>query len=122
MRARETLAEGEQLLQTAAAMGAVNRFYYAAFHDARSLLALREVDSARHSGVISLFQTHFVKTGLLSPDVGRALSRSFEKRQSADYADFSRVTPEEAVAVAGEVRAFVEECARLLDRLLASEK
>jgi hypothetical protein len=36
-------------------------------------------------------------------------------------ADFSRVTPEEAAAVARKVRVFVEECARLLDRLIASE-
>ena len=57
----------------------------------------------------------------MSADVAKALPRSFEKRQNADYADFSRVTPEEAMAVAGEVRAFVEECARLLERLLASE-
>lgn len=120
-RSREALAEGEQLLRSGASTGAVNRFYYAAFHAARSLLALREVDSARHSGVISLFQTHFVKTGVMSPDVAKAFPRSFEKRQNADYADFSRVTPEEAAAVAGEVRAFVEECARLLDRLIASE-
>lgn len=119
-RAREALAEGEQLLQSVVSMGAVNRFYYAAFHAARSLLALRQVDSARHSGVISLFQTHFVKTGLLSPDVAKALPRSFERRQDADYADFSQVTREEVVTVAGEVRVFVEECARLLDRLLAS--
>ena len=120
-RSREALAEGEQLLQSGASTGAVNRFYYAAFHAARSLLALREVDSARHSGVISLFQTHFVKTELLSPDVAKALPRSFEKRQSADYADFSRVTAEEAAVVARGVRAFVEECARLLERLLANE-
>ncbi len=121
-RAREALAEGEQLLQSGAAPGAINRFYYAAFHAARSLLALRQVDSARHSGVISLFQTHFVKTDLLSPNVAKALPRSFEKRQSADYADFSQVTQEEAVTVAGEVRNFVEECARLLDRLTLSDK
>ncbi len=122
VRSREALAEGEQLLQSGAATGAVNRFYYAAFHAARSLLALRQVDSARHSGVISLFQTHFVKAGLLSPDIAKALPRSFEKRQNADYADFSRVTREEAVTVAGEVRNFVEECARLLDRLILAEK
>lgn len=121
-RSRQALAEGEQLLRSGASMGAVNRFYYAAFHAARSLLALRQVDSARHSGVISLFQTHFVKTELLSPDVAKALPRSFEKRQNADYADFSRVTQEEAVTVAGEVRSFVEVCARLLDRLIAGER
>jgi uncharacterized protein (UPF0332 family) len=121
-RSREALAEGEQLLRGGASTGAVNRFYYAAFHAARSLLAIRQVDSARHSGVISLFQTHFVKTELLSPEVAKALPRSFEKRQNADYADFARVTEEEAVTVAGEVRAFVEECTRLLDRLLVGER
>jgi uncharacterized protein (UPF0332 family) len=40
-------------------MGAVNRFYYAAFYVARSLLALRELDSSRHNGVISLFLPGF---------------------------------------------------------------
>jgi uncharacterized protein (UPF0332 family) len=58
----------------------------------------------------------------MSPDIAKAFPRSFEKRQNADYADFSRVTPEEAATVAGEVRTFVEECSRLLDRLMLNEK
>jgi uncharacterized protein (UPF0332 family) len=62
-RAKEAFAEGEHLLTKRGFMGAVNRFYYAAFYAARSLLALRELDSSRHSGVISLFQKHFVKEG-----------------------------------------------------------
>ena len=66
-RAREALGEGEHLLTNGALMGAVNRFYYAAFHAARSLLATRQLDSSRNSGVISLFQQHFVKTGLIAP-------------------------------------------------------
>jgi len=102
-------------------MGAVNRFYYGAFYAARALLATRQVDSSRHSGVISLFQKHFVKTGLVDVNRAKALSRSFEKRQKSDYGDFATVTGEEAQAIREEVHAFVEECARALDRLIARE-
>jgi uncharacterized protein (UPF0332 family) len=95
-RASEAVAEGEHLLAQGAFMGAVNRLYYGAFYAARALLAIRQTDSSRHSGVISLFQKHFVKTGLISTDRAKALPRSFEKRQKSDYGDFAAVTQEEA--------------------------
>jgi len=120
-RAREALAEGEFLLAKGALMGAVNRFYYGAFHAARSLLATRQVDSSRHTGVISLFQQHFVRTGLIEPEKAKALPRSFEKRQDTDYADFATVSSEEAERIRQEVRTFVEACAQLLARLVADE-
>lgn len=102
-------------------MGAVNRFYYGAFHAARALLATREVDSSKHSGVIALFQKHFVATGRISTDRAKALPRSFEKRQKTDYGDFATVTSEEAQTVRQEVEAFVEECGRVLEQLLTEE-
>jgi uncharacterized protein (UPF0332 family) len=61
-RAREALAEADLLITENRWNGALNRLYYAAFYDARALLALRRLDSSRHSGVIALFQEHFVKT------------------------------------------------------------
>ena len=62
-RARATLDEATVLLDRALLAGALNRVYYAAFYAARALLALKQVDSARHSGVIALFQEHFVRPG-----------------------------------------------------------
>jgi len=121
-RAKEAFAEGEHLLTKSAFMGSVNRFFYAAFYAARSLLALRELDSSRHSGVISLFQRHFVKSGLISTEKAKALPRAFEKRQKSDYGDFSTVTRKEATAVRAEVSGFIEECEQVLERLIAAEK
>ncbi|MBI5525838.1 MAG: DUF1566 domain-containing protein [Deltaproteobacteria bacterium] len=69
-RARQTYADGEHLMSVSAHAGAVNRFYYSAFHAARSLLATLELDSSRHKGAISLFQMHFVKTGIITTDAG----------------------------------------------------
>jgi uncharacterized protein (UPF0332 family) len=117
-RAREARREGDALLAAGAPRGAVNRFDYAALHAARALLATRGVDSARHSGVIALFQAHFVKTGLMDAETGRAFPQSFEKRLNTDYGDFSEVTPEEAAQVCTRVGKFVEACPALLDRLL----
>lgn len=116
-RAHEALADGKHLLERGTPRGAVNRFYYAAFYAARALLALRGMDSARPSGVIALFQQHFVKTGPIDADVAKALPRSFERRQDSDYADFAVVTLEESGRICDEVERFVGECGRLLDRL-----
>jgi uncharacterized protein (UPF0332 family) len=102
-------------------MGAVNRFYYAAFYAARALLAVRELDSSRHSGVISLFQKHFVKAGLIAVDEAKALPRAFEKRQKSDYGDFSTVTKREAQAVRDEIQGFLENCEEVLERLIAQQ-
>ena len=121
-RAKEAFAEGEHLLTKDACMGAVNRFYYAAFYAARSLLALRELDSSKHSGVISLFQKHFVKSGLITVDKAKALPRAFEKRQKSDYGDFSTVTKKEAQTVRAEVSGFIEECEKALERLIAENE
>jgi uncharacterized protein (UPF0332 family) len=118
-RAREALAEAQTLLEAGKPRGAMNRFYYAAFHAARALLATRRVDAARHSGAIALFQRHFVKTGVVPPNVARALPRAFEKRQNSDYEDFVETTADDAQRVGTEVEAFVEACDSALESVLA---
>jgi uncharacterized protein (UPF0332 family) len=77
-RAREASQDGRLLLAAGSHASAVTRFYYAAFHAARALLATRGLDSSRHSGVIALFQQHFVKPGVIAADIARALPRALE--------------------------------------------
>lgn len=116
-RARATFQEALTLLETKALAGAINRFYYAAFYAARALLAIKELDSAKHSGVISLFHQHFVKTGLVDVEKSKALSRSFEERQDSDYEDFAAPTLDEVTDVRDRVRQFLDECEKVLDKL-----
>jgi uncharacterized protein (UPF0332 family) len=118
-QARETLAEADQLLASQAFRGAVNRLYYAAFYAARALLATRDMDAARHTGLITLFQQHFVKTGLVPAETGKALARAFEKRQNSDYGDFATIDPADAQDLSRAVHAFVHACGELLQRLVA---
>jgi len=116
-RAHAALAEADLLPNQEAWPGAINRYYYAAFHTARALLATTGLDSARHAGVIALFQQQFVKTGMVAADIARALPRSFEKRLSSDYTDFVDPAPDDSRRVAREVHAFVDACTELLGRL-----
>jgi uncharacterized protein (UPF0332 family) len=113
-RATAACAEGDLLADQQSHRGAMNRYYYAAFHAARALLATCDVDSARHAGVIALFQQHFVKTGRFPAEIARALPRSFEKRLSSDYSDFVEITAEEAEKVRSDVHAFVNACREFL--------
>ena len=113
-RAAVACAEGDLLADQHSYRGAMNRYYYAAFHAARALLATRNVDSARHAGVIALFQQHFVKAGTFPAEIARALPRSFEKRLSSDYSDFIEISAEETLKVRGDVHAFVSACREFL--------
>ena len=61
VRASETLLEAKLLFETGHFNGSVNRLYYAAFYAARALLAIKGLDSSKHSGVISLFNGEFLQ-------------------------------------------------------------
>ena len=118
--AHDTIQEADVLIAARRWRGALNRLYYAVFYAARALLAIRDLDSARHSGVIALFQQHFVKTNLVPAHVARTLPRAFESRQTSDYADAA--DPDEAgvLDLRTEVVAFVDACERALDQLTAT--
>ena len=116
-RARAMLHDADLLTTNQSLESAVNRYYYAAFHAARALLATRALDSGKHSGVIALFQREFVKSGLVSSDVARALPRAFEKRQNSDYADFVEISAEEVERIKSAAHLFVSTCSLVFESL-----
>lgn len=117
-RAQETFEDALLLLQKGSLISAVNRLYYAAFYAARALLATKGVDSSKHSGVISLFQKHFVKTGMTNIDISKTFPRIFEKRVDADYEDFVQLTKEEVESIRDQTLKFINECERVLKEIL----
>lgn len=97
MKAQDLMAKAIQatssakvLLDTGDADGACNRAYYAMFDAARAALlaseALIDLDMCRtHSGLISIFSLHLVKTGRISVEMGKSLNKVEELRLVADY-------------------------------------
>lgn len=120
-RAIEALREADLLIADGRWRGAINRLYYAAFYAAKALLAVRNLDTSKHSGTIALFQQHFVKTQLVPTDRARGLSRAFDKRQLTDYADSSDPGPDDVREIDDPVRRLVEFCARFVEQQIVDE-
>jgi uncharacterized protein (UPF0332 family) len=118
-RARESLDEAALLLERNHINTFVNRVYYACFYGVTALLLIRDFASAKHSGVRSLFHQHFVKTGIVSIDIGQTFDKLFDNRQKGDYADLVRFEKEQVRGWLEEARKFVEAIEKVIRELSA---
>jgi len=117
-RAKETLQEAEDSFKQNHFRMSVNRSYYAMFTSARALLALKELDSSKHSGVISLFNQHVIKAGLLPKELSKFLLGAKRVREDADYGDFVEITEEDARSQIDHAQRFVEEAEKTLLKMI----
>lgn len=121
-RAREIYNDAITLINKVSLLSACNRLYYAGFYAARALLTPKQLDSSKPSEIISLFQQHFVKTGIIDADIARVFPRSFEKRLNADYEDFATFTFEEIEMLSKDVLKFISSCEEKLTKILEEDE
>jgi len=105
--AEERLKAARLLLERQMYADSVSRSYYAVFQAARAVLATKELDSRKHSGIIGLFNQQFVKTGILPKDYGKILKSAKDLRQAGDYDDFFLVSREEALSAVENASRFI---------------
>lgn len=117
-RANEHFKAAELLLNSGFFHDSLGRSYYAMFAAARALLACQDLDSKKHSGVISLFNQNYVKTGIISRHMGKSLSKARIIRESSDYTDFYLVSEEEASSQIAAAKDFIAEVDSVLKELI----
>jgi len=88
-KARETLEDAELLISNNRLTSAINRLYYSLFYAVLALLQTKDLASSKHSGVRSLFNQHFVKTGVVSKETGAFYGELSEDRREGDYIDYT---------------------------------
>ena len=110
-RARDSLREAQLLLDGGYLIGAVNRMYYACFYAVNAMLFSEGLSSSKHSGVISLFERHWIKTGRLPVEIGKYYRQLFERRQEGDYRDTAKFERDEVEEWLAGARSFVEQVA-----------
>ncbi len=106
-QANETFHEAEILFNQSAYRGTINRAYYAMFYSVQALLATKKLGTSKHSGVISLFDREFVKTGLFTRDLSRSLRLAFDHRQTHDYGELIEIDEEVAQETLNDAKAFI---------------
>jgi uncharacterized protein (UPF0332 family) len=87
------------------------------FSAARALLALKEMDSSKHSGIISLFNQHIVKENLFPKEIGKFLPKAKDLREEADYGDFVEITGKDARIQLERAQQFIEAAEKTLENL-----
>jgi uncharacterized protein (UPF0332 family) len=113
-RAKKYLRSAELLLNEGDYESSVSRTYYAMLYAAQAMLLTKNLSFSSHKGVISAFGEHFIKTGIVPKELGRALNKAFEKRQLGDYEYTFVISKEEAEEILGAGEKFVEMIAQHL--------
>lgn len=115
--AKEKLKAAVDLLGNGDYKDSVSRPYYAIFTAARALLATKQLDSAKHSGVIALFNQHFVKTSIVHKETSKLIEKAKLYREQADYGDFFVVSKEEAEAQIQSAKRFIAQVEHVIKNM-----
>lgn len=107
--AEESLDEAKYLFEGyKSPRSVINRAYYAMFYSVLALLIFEPYSSSKHSGVLSYFNRRFIKSGLFSKDLGRAVNKAFDIRQRGDYREQVVLTREQVVPFLDWARKFID--------------
>lgn len=96
---------------------AVSRIYYAMFYVTEAALLTKDLSASKHSGVLALFNRHFIQTGVFDRRFHRLLSDAFDLRQQGDYWADSGITKDTAENLEKEALNYVSSIRNYLERL-----
>ncbi len=107
-RATETLAEARMLFDGNHLSGAVNRIYYAVFYGVSALALSHDFTTSSHSQLRGYFNREFVKTGIVSVELGKLYNLAYDNRTKGDYTDFTTFEQEKTREMLDEANDFIE--------------
>ncbi len=116
-RSRQHLKSARDLLRNDDYADSISRSYYAIFQSARALLAIDGLDSRKHSGVVSLFNRHFIKSGKLDKHWAVVLKDARRSREMADYTEIAEFSPQDAEEQIADAEAFVRAVENLIAKM-----
>ena len=115
-KARKFLESSKVLLEINDYDSVVSRTYYAMFLITEALLLTKNLAPKSHSGLISLFGEHFVKTDIFSKEMGKHLNRAHDKRLIGDYGTSIIIKKNEAQGLLNIGQDFVEKIVEYLEK------
>ena len=114
-RAREALEDAHVLANANRWSACMNRLYYACFYAVSALLFRDDLSSTKHTGVRSLFNQHFVKTGKVPKVLAQVFNDLFAERQESDYLDFVQLEATQVRPLITGAEQLVEHVASLIE-------
>lgn len=121
-RAKESLEEAKIMFENVKLFATVNRIYYAIFYEAVALLLTKGLYSSKHSGIRSLFNREFVKTGVVGEAFGDFFNKMFEFRQRGDYEDFVEFKKEDVNLWFKKAKEFIQAIEEVIVKAIEEQK
>lgn len=119
MRALESAEAARVLLSRDLYNSAGSAAYFAMFNAARALLeekgGIAPETIKRHSTVLRLFSDQFIRSGVLSVELGRAFRRAAETRGIADYQE-AGLDHKATEAIIADMEQFMAVCKQLFSQ------
>ena len=112
-RSRETWEEAKGIIENEY-WYAANRMYYACYYMTPALLLKVGQTAPTHGGIIGLFGLNFIKTGIISSELGKFFSQLFELRQTGDYDDWKVVSEEDIIPLVPTAEVFLDTLENLI--------
>ncbi|NJN98132.1 MAG: HEPN domain-containing protein [Anaerolineales bacterium] len=120
-RIKQLMELAEQALHTAQVnfevgdfRATVNRAYYAIFYAANAMLLTIGEERRKHSGVISAFRSHFIKSGPIESEYSNIYGETLTIREDADYAIEIPIFADAAELSLNQARRFVQRISEYL--------
>jgi uncharacterized protein (UPF0332 family) len=115
--AKDTLTDAEMLVENQRYRSAVNRIYYAMFYAVGALALKHGFSTSSHSQLRGYFNREFVKTGMVSVELGKAYGAAFDTRTKGDYDDLVSFEHDQVVALLDDARNLINAVAMLLSEV-----
>lgn len=119
-KSTETFLDAKTYWNSTSLYSTVNRLYYALFYAVSALLICRGFSSSKHSGVRSIFNKEFVKTGIIEEKQGELFAEMFNTRQKGDYADFITFEKKDVERWLKEAEGFLKAIETLIQKDIGS--
>jgi len=111
-QSEETFKEVEKMVEEKfSSRTIINRAYYAMFYMLLALFLKNnvKVDTSKHTGIISIFDQVFIKTGKIDKKYSKILHAVFNERQTGDYKELADIPFEKAIEYVNKTKEFLKE-------------
>jgi uncharacterized protein (UPF0332 family) len=114
-KSHETTEDARIALENNRLRNALNRVYYSNFYIVSALALKENFSTSKHAQLLGWFNKNYIKTKIISPDLGKIYRESFDNRQESDYEDFVEYDKTDIEQKYYDMLRFVEEIEKLIN-------
>lgn len=114
-KASEALDDARLLAGNNSWGACINRLYYSCFYAVSALLLKNDINTKTHGGLKTQFNLHFIKTGIISKELGKFYTDLMESRHQGDYGDLFDFDKGSVEPLIAPTQHFIETITKLIN-------